>query len=74
VVLPQVHWHACTYHERTFGIPVVSQVKQVQIEGGAGIAIETPGRIWELLPPTRDEAVEWYDPTRQLLAPRSCRR
>ena len=36
-----------------------SEVKQVEIEGGAGLAIDTPGRLWELLPPTRDEAVEW---------------
>jgi len=45
-----------------------SEVKQVEIEGGAGLAIDTPGRLWELLPPTRDEAVEWYRLLNQLLA------
>ena len=45
-----------------------TEVKQVEIEGGAGLAVETPGRVWELLPPNRDEAVEWYRLLNQLFA------
>jgi len=37
-----------------------SAVDQVVIEGGAGITITTPGRVWELLPETASQAADWY--------------
>ena len=55
-----------------------TEVRQVEIEGGAGLVIDTPGRQWELLPLPRDEpncrksareeAVDWYRMLCQLLA------
>ena len=35
-------------------------VSQLEIEGAAGLTIDTPGRVWELLPEGRDAAVDWY--------------
>ncbi|KAL1495447.1 hypothetical protein AB1Y20_016815 [Prymnesium parvum] len=36
-----------------------SEVKAVEIDGQRGITIQTPGRLWELLPASGDEAAEW---------------
>jgi hypothetical protein len=35
-------------------------VSKKEIEGAAGITIDTPGRTWELLPEGREAAVDWY--------------
>ena len=35
-------------------------VKQVTIDAGAAIHIETPGRLWELLPETASSAALWF--------------
>ena len=45
-----------------------TDVKQSEIEGAAGLMIDTPERVWELLPASREEAVAWYTMLNQLLA------
>ena len=45
-------------------------VKQLEVEGGAGLCIETPGREWNLLPVCREAAVQWYKMLTSLLARR----
>jgi len=42
-------------------------VSKKEIEGAAGITIDTPGRTWELLPEGREAAVDWYKMLNQLL-------
>ena len=42
-------------------------VSQKEIDGAAGLTIDTPGRLWELLPEGREAAVEWYRTLNMLL-------
>lgn len=44
-----------------------SAVRQATIEGGAGLNIDTPGRVWELLPETATSAAEWFKMLNSLL-------
>lgn len=43
-------------------------VKQVTIDAGAAIHIETPGRLWELLPETASSAAAWFRTIDNLLS------
>ena len=45
-------------------------VRVLEIEGAAGLSIDTPGRVWELLPDSREEAITWYSMLNQLFARR----
>ena len=51
----------CTRKQKgSIDLTRAEEVQQVLIEGGAGITIKTPGRLWELLPSSAAEAHQWF--------------
>ena len=50
------------------GAEQATEVNAVEIEGQRGITIKTPGRLWELLPASGEEAAEWLKILHALMA------
>lgn len=54
-------------HKGSIDLSQATEVNAVEIEGARGITIRTPGRLWELLPATSEEAAEWMKILTQLM-------
>jgi len=59
--------HANRKQKGAIDLTRATAVGQKEMGGSAGLTIDTPGRVWELLPEGRDAAVEWYRLLSQLL-------